>query len=163
MNIKKGRYDILDIKVVSLYNGQPVVTNLVKNLIDYTDDNKNCLLSKGIWYKYNEDYLNYLRDSIAEIPVEYHPEFDFSSIVHDDFIETKFLEEKDDAKYVGKTDTQIKVALKQKYYAERAFNLLREAEDHFENFDRMGRRVALSNVEEMDLYKDGMMCAVKIG
>ncbi len=77
MNIKKGRYDILDIKVVSLYNGQPVVTNLVKNLIDYTDDNKNCLLSKGIWYKYNEDYLNYLRDSIAEIPVEYHPEFDF--------------------------------------------------------------------------------------
>lgn len=146
-----------------MYNGQPVVTNLVKNLIDYTDDNKNCLLSKGIWYKYNEDYLNYLRDSIAEIPVEYHPEFDFSSIVHDDFIETKFLEEKDDAKYVGKTDTQIKVALKQKYYAERAFNLLREAEDHFENFDRMGRRVALSNVEEMDLYKDGMMCAVKIG
>lgn len=154
---------VLDIKVVSLYNGQPVVTNLVKNLIDYTDDGKNCLLSKGIWYKYNEDYLNYLRDSIAEIPVEYHPEFDFSSIVHDDFIEKKFLEEKDDTKYVGKTDTQIKTALKQKYYAERAFNLLREAEDHFENFDRRGRRVGLSNVEEMDLYKDGMMCAVKIG
>ena len=63
---------MLNISVVSLYNGSPVVTNQIRNLIDYIDDEERCLLSKGIWYKFNNDYLSYLRDSIAEIPVEWN-------------------------------------------------------------------------------------------
>lgn len=58
---------LLDITVISQYNGFPVATKKVKDLIDYTDDREKCLLSKGVWYQYNEDYLSYLRDSIAEI------------------------------------------------------------------------------------------------
>lgn len=38
-----------------------------------------------------------------------------------------------------------------------------EVKDNFENYDRKGSRVGIFNVEAMDLYKDGMMCAVKIG
>lgn len=154
---------VLDISVISLFNEQPVATSRVKDLIDYTDDEKRCLLSKGLWYKYNDDYLNYLRDSIAEIPAEYHPEYDFSTEAHNAFIDAKYAEEKDASEYAGKTKVEIKAALKKKYYAERAFNLIRAQDDDFQNFDRDGSRVGGSTVEEMDLYKNGLMCAVKIG
>lgn len=154
---------LLDITVISQYNGSPVVTKRVKDLIDYTDDQERCLLSKGVWYQYNEDYLSYLRDSIAEIAVEYHPEFDFTNVSYDQFIDRKYKQEKDDHKYVGKSPVEIKNILKKKYYAERAFNLLREESNGFENYDRDETRVGDFKVEKMDLYKDGMMCAVKIG
>ena len=154
---------LLDITVISLYNGFSVETKRVKDLIDYTDDQERCLLSKGVWYQYNEDYLSYLQNSIAEITVEYHPEFDFTSIVHDQFIDRKYKQEKDDPKYAGKSLEEVKKILKKKYYAERAFNLLREESNGFVNYDREEVRVGGSKVEVMDLYKEGMMCAVKIG
>lgn len=154
---------VLDISVVSLINGDPVATNQVKNLIDYTDDHEKCLLSKGLWYRYNDDYLNYLRDSVAEIDAEYHSEYDFSATLHHDFIDTKYYEEKDNSKYDGKIESEIRAALKKKYYAERAFNLIREQNNGFENFDRQISKVGGSTIEQMDLYKDGKMCAVKIG
>ena len=53
--------------------------------------------------------------------------------------------------------------MKQKYYAERAYNLLREHENGFQNYDRVDVKIGDCNIEVMDLYKDGMMCAVKIG
>ena len=154
---------LLDISVVSLYNGHPVVTKKVKDLIDYTDDEEKCLLSKGIWYQYNDDYLSYLRDSIAEIAVKYDPAYDFSREQHDNFIKQKYEEEKNEPRYQGQDEPAIKKALKQKYYAERAYNLLREQENGFQNFDRVDVKIGGCNIEVMDLYKDGMMCAVKIG
>ena len=154
---------LLDISVVSLYNGHPVVTKKVKDLIDYTDDEEKCLLSKGIWYQYNDDYLSYLRDSIAEIAVKYDPAYDFSREQHDNFINQKYEEEKNEPRYQGQDEPAIKKALKQKYYAERAYNLLREQENGFQNFDRVDVKIGGCDIEVMDLYKDGMMCAVKIG
>lgn len=154
---------LLEITVISQYNGLPVATKRVKELIDYTDDHERCLLSKGVWYQYNEDYLSYLGDSIAEIAVEYHPEFDFSSATHDQFINNRYEQEKDEPQYVGKSPSKIKESLKKKYYAERAFNLLREELNGFVNYDRYEVRIGGARVEVMDLYKDGMMCAVKIG
>lgn len=47
-------HTLLEIAVISLYNGHPVVTKKVRDLIDYTDDVEKCLLSKGIWYQYND-------------------------------------------------------------------------------------------------------------
>lgn len=154
---------VLDIVVISQYNGHPVVSKRVKELIDYTDDQERCQLSKGVWYQYNEDYLTYLRDSIAEIAVEYHPQFDFTRVSYNQFVDKKYEQEKSDPKYEGKTPEEIRKSLKTKYYAERAFNLLREERDGFVNYDRKEVRVENSQVEVMDLYKDGMMCAVKIG
>ena len=76
---------VLDIMVYSLIDGNPVGHSLVRDLIDYTDDEERCLLSKGIWHQYNDDYLNYLRDSINEIKAEYHPEYDFNDTIHNNF------------------------------------------------------------------------------
>lgn len=154
---------LLDITVISQYNGVSVVTKRVKDLIDYTDDQERCLLSKGVWYQYNEDYLAYLQDSIAEIDAEYHPEFDFTNALHDQFVNSKYEQEKDNLEYRDKNPEKIKKNLKKKYYAERAFNLMRAKDDGFVNYDRDEVRVGGAKVEVMDLYKDGMMCAVKVG
>lgn len=54
-------------------------------------------------------------------------------------------------------------SLKNKYYAERCFNLLRSTKNGFQLFDRIENRAEKSVVEIMDLYKDQTMFAVKIG
>lgn len=123
---------ILNISVVSLSNGSPVKTSKVRDLIDYTDDNENCILSKGIWYRYNTDYLNYLNGSISEIECEYHPEYDFSEKQHSDFIATH----KNLTQDKSKRDKGEKNCLKTTYYAERVFNMLRKENDGFEIYDR---------------------------
>ncbi|MBO1915366.1 hypothetical protein J4G37_62375, partial [Microvirga sp. 3-52] len=66
---------LLDIKVVSYYNGAPVRTDKIRNLIDYVNDERRCILSKGDWYHFNDDYQEYLEDSIAEIDVIYNPDY----------------------------------------------------------------------------------------
>ena len=154
---------MLDIAVVSYYHGVSVVTKHVRDLIEYTVDEEKALLSKGVWFRYNDDYLTYLEASIAEIDTEYHSEYDFTEDIHNDFVNTKYEAEKDLPGYVGKSEADVKKALKSKYYAERAFNLIRAAEDGFLNFDRNPDRVGNSKVEEMDLYKDQEMYVVKIG
>ena len=73
-NIRKN---FLNIKVVSKKNGEPVCTDIMKKLVDFTDDEKRCLLLKGEWYSFNDDYVQYLQDSIAELDVIYDSRFDF--------------------------------------------------------------------------------------
>ena len=65
--------------------------------------------------------------------------------------------------YKGKEEKDIREALRKKYYAERVFNLLREANDGFENHDRGIDSVDGQKIELMDLYSDGKMFAVKMG
>lgn len=154
---------VLDIKVGKYYNGESISTTLIRNLIEYTDDEERCLLSSGEWYKFNDDYLNYLSSSISEIEIEYNPDYDFSTSAHNSFIDEKYREERNDSKYEGKTENEIKKALKNKYYAERTFNILR-SRDGFQNFDRENAEVGNAKVEAMDLYKDGgYIFAVKVG
>ena len=45
------RNNFLNIKVVSNRNGEPVCTDIMKKLVDFTDDEKRCLLLKGEWYR----------------------------------------------------------------------------------------------------------------
>ena len=155
--------NVLDIKVVSFYNGEAIETRLVHDMIDYIIDDEQILLSKGIWYKYNDDYLEYLRDSLAEIETVYDPQFDFSESVHDRYIDDLFNSEKYDSQYAGLNDYQIKKKLKIKHYAEKAFNELRSRDDGFICYDRDNKKVGKEHIEVMDLYKDGFMYAVKIG
>lgn len=155
--------EILNIKVKSFNNGQSIRTDKIKNLIDYVDDETRCVLNKGVWYHYNDDYQKYLEESISEIEVVYNQDYDFSDLIHQEFIDEKFNEEKEDAKFVGWTEPKIKDSLKNKYYAERAFNLLREEKDDFENYDRVTNSYGGAQIELMDLYKGETMYAVKIG
>ena len=154
---------VLDIMVCSLIDGNPVGHSLVRDLIDYTDDEERCLLSKGIWHQYNDDYLNYLRDSINEIKAEYHPEYDFNDTIHNNFVATYLDEARNDPDNAGKSDAEIIKSLKKTYYAERVFNMLMERDHSFENFDREENSVCGAKIEIMDLYKDKTMYAVKIG
>lgn len=154
---------VLDIKIGKCYNGEVVSTALVRDTIEYIDEQDRCLLSKGEWYKFNDDYLSYLSDSIAEIPIEYHPEYDFNSDIHNAFINKKYEEEKSDPEYKDETEEKIRKSVENKYYAERVFNILR-IDDGFENFDRGTRQVGTARIETMDLYKNGgYVFAVKIG
>ncbi|WP_144594145.1 DUF6119 family protein [Priestia flexa] len=154
--------EILNINVKSFNNGQSIRTDKIKNLIDYVDDENRCVLSKGSWYHYNDDYQKYLEDSIRDIQIVYNDEYDFSDKIHQDFIDKKFIEEKKEARFEGMSDLKIKEKLKNKYYAERAFNLLR-VEDGFKNYDRVTDSYAGAQIELMDLYKEKTMYAVKIG
>lgn len=155
--------EVLNIKVVSYYSGEPVDTCTVKDIIDYTLDSEKCLLSKGVWYKYNDDYLTYLQDSLAEIAIEYHSEFDFSSQCHNDYIEEIYVKEKDKPNYSNQSKSKVIASLKKIHYAERAFNEIMARDNGFINYDRVQTRIGKSDIEAMDLYKDGCMYAVKIG
>ena len=159
-NIRKN---FLNIKVVSKKNGEPVCTDIMKKLVDFTDDEKRCLLLKGEWYSFNDDYVQYLQDSIAELDVIYDSRFDFSNKKLSEYVERKYQEEKDCIDYVGLTGEQIKKKIKDKYYAERVFNNILSEQFGFENHDRDSDETGAGKVELMDLYKDGTMYAVKIG
>ncbi len=155
--------EVLNIKVVSCYNGETVATSTVHDIVDYTIDSEKCLLSKGVWYKYNDDYLEYLKYSLADIEVVYNPKYDFSNVIHDLYIDDMFLKEKDNPDYQGLGCDKIKEKLKRKYYAERVFNELRTRDDGFTNYDRDIKAIDKEKIEVMDLYKDECMYAVKIG
>ena len=130
----KIKNNFLNLKVVSNKNGEPVCTDVMKRLIDFTDDAKRCLLLKGEWYSFNDDYVN-----------------------------RKYREEKDGVEYEGLTTEEIKRKIKDKYYAERVFNNILSEQFGFENHDRDDDETGAGKIELMDLYKDGTMYAVKIG
>lgn len=154
---------LLDIKIISLYDGKPVRTDIIKNMIDYTDDKNRCILSRGRWYQFNDDYELYLRDSIAEISTYYDPKYDFDDKKYNQYIESKYNTEKDKDEYIGKSKREIIKKLKSKYYAERAYNNVMGEQWGFQVFDREGSRIGNATIELMDLYKDDTMFAVKIG
>lgn len=157
------RKDFLDIKVVSSKNGESVCTDVMKRLIDFTDDDRRCLLIKGEWYAFNDDYVHYLKESMAELEVIYDPLFDFSDKKLADYVEKKYQEEKDLLEFVGLSVGEIRKKIKDKYYAERVFNNILSEQFGYENHDRDGDEIGAGKIELMDLYKDGTMYAVKIG
>jgi len=155
--------DFLKIKVISNKNGEPVCTELMKNLIDYTDDEKRCLLLRGEWYQFNDDYIQYLQDSISEIEVVYDEKYDFSDKKLVEYVELKYQKEKDRIEYVGKSEDEIRKKIEDKYYAERVYNNILSEQHGFENHDRKNDATSAGKLELMDLYKENTMYAVKIG
>lgn len=150
------------IRLVRYRGGESVVTIQLKSIIEYTDDENKCIFSGGKWYMYNHDYLTYLNDSVKDIKAKYKAEYDFNDTIHNQFVDSIYEIEKDEEKYVGKTEDNIKESLKRKYYAERCFNLIREQGGSFSNYDRVGTTVGF---EKMDLYEidTSTMFAVKKG
>ena len=155
--------NLLSIKVIRYYNGEPLPSCTVREIIDCTLETEKCLLSKGIWYKYNDDYLMYLKDSLAQIETIYLPEYDFSEKIHNDYIESLYQIEKGEKNETASEKEKSLKKLKSVHYAERAFNELRERDNGFKNFDRQEKSVGNNDMEPMDLYKDECMYAVKIG
>lgn len=162
-NNLKVKDDFLDIKVISNKNNNPVCTETIRKMIDYTNDTKRCLLLKGDWFLFNDDYVQYLKDSILEIPIKYNPEYDFSTVQKDEYVSRKYEIEKSLPVYKDLDEAAIKKKMKDKYYAERVFNCIMEEEHGFQNYDRCEEKIGGEKIELMDLYKDKTMFAVKIG
>jgi hypothetical protein len=157
-------HEVIDkVKVISFYNGISVRTDSLFNLIDYIDDEERCVLSKGKWYRFNDDYLGYLSASLDEINVIYDQEFNFTSTAHDKFVLDKYNKEAGQPEFDGFSESEIISKLKKKYYRERAFNLFMSETHGFSCHDREEVRIGGSKVELMDLYKDETLYSVKIG
>lgn len=150
------------IRLVRYRDGEPVVTLRLKDIIEYTNDDHKCILCGSKWYMFNQDYLTYLNDSIKEIETTYNESYDFLNTDHEQFLDEKYLEEKDDTKYIGKSESTIKASIKKKYYAELWFNKARELGGGFTNHDREDTTLGF---EKMDLYEINTktMFAVKKG
>lgn len=155
--------DFLKIKVV-IYKNDMHFTYPIKKLIDYTDDEKKCILIKGEWFHYNDDYIQYLNDSMNDIEVEYISKYNFNNQMLEDYRAKKFEEEKGLEEFKNLSDEEIRKKINDKYYNERVFNLVMEENYGFKDFDRKNQNLKKDvKVEAMDLYKDNTMFAVKIG
>lgn len=153
--------DLLDVKVRSYYEGKEIRTDSIHNLIDYTDDEERCLLTKGNWFYYNDDYLEYLDSSLKEIECKYSFEYDFTDEIYNNYIENLYEDRKKEYENISKKQAIQK--LKKKFYRERVFNNLRANNDNFINYDRQISTIGQSKIEFTDLFKEETMYAVKIG
>jgi uncharacterized protein (TIGR04141 family) len=135
--------------------------NSIKELIDFTDDEHSCVLMKGDWYKYNNDYLQALENSLMDLTTLYDPSWNWSAERYDNLINSKYIP----SDFPGKTESEAKKYLREKkYYKEYAFNTIMSEDHSFILEDRdFFRTDNGEKVEIGDLYKDNAIFAVKIG
>lgn len=152
---------IKKLKIVNSCNESKPAQSLI-SVIEYTDDEKKCIFSREKWYRFNDDYLTYLNESVDTVSACYNSQYDFNDNIHNHFIDEKYEIEKTQKDYEEKNKFLNKKDLKRKYYAERAFNLMRQEEGNFDCYDRKDTD---SGYEKMDLYEKSTqtMFAVKIG
>lgn len=154
--------DLLDIRVAVFEDGKSIYSTTIEKLIYYTNEESHALLADGSWYIYNEDYLQYLKDSIAELPTDYEAQYDYSKSLHDDFLEQVFQNERTSNEYRDIDDATVRKKIAQKHYKERYYNNWL-VELGFTNFDRDLEALGKHRIEVMDLFKDNSMFAVKFG
>ncbi len=147
------RSKLLDIQIILFKDGKSVSTQRVHDYIDWVNDESRCLLLQGKWYRFNDDFINYLHDSLEGIPAHYNEKYDLKEAEY-----TQFLKEKENE--AGNVLSNEK--LRQKYYNERYFNIIREQEG-FKNYDRVSSTYAGNSYEACDLVGDDTIFAVKIG
>lgn len=154
--------DYLNIKIACFEDGrQQNCVNLL-SVLDFMDEEEHCLLDQGEWYEFNDDYLKYLKESLSEIPVFSDSKYDLTQAQLDEFQRQKAIEAKGSPEYQGKDFDIIEKEMKKKYYAELAFNMMREKEG-FLLGDRKTIPLGDANIEVADLYSDNAIISVKRG
>lgn len=133
--------NILNIKVVVFKDEKPVVTKRFYDFIDWINDENASILSQGKWYHFNDDFIEYLHESILAIQTTYEAKYDFSK---------KEFQYKNS---INKGDLS---------YRERYFNTLRK-KDGFILKDGVMAMYDHHKFESHDLEKDGVIYSVKIG
>lgn len=159
-NVKNEQ--ILDIMIATKNDEISIPHQPLRDLIDFTDDDEKVVIANGIWYEYNDDYLKYLRESLNELEIEYEPEYDKFNEEYLKYINNEYVKEKNN-KFYGQDEKEVKNILKNKLYKEKVFNILREQKNGFKNYDREIENLDGNKYEQMDLYKDKTIYAVKIG
>lgn len=153
----------LDLKIEAKVNDAPSYEYSIKDFLDYTDEEKQCVLIKGDWYQYNNDYIEELNQSLSEFEVRNKPEFDWTDEKYDEIISQKYVKEMNCAEYSGKTKKDVCALLRKKYYSERAYNEYLSANYGYTLLDRQFVEFNGAKVEVADLYKDDCIVATKIG
>ncbi|MGK0551974.1 DUF6119 family protein [Enterococcus faecalis] len=158
--------EVFNIKIGKFIDNK-IIKYTLKEILDYTDEDEHCTLFGGDWYSYNLDYLDYLKESLAEIPVVYYPEYDFSLKKHENYCSLKYEQEKQNKRYQGKTEEQIKKSIKNRYYKEFFYNTwLAETNSHFKNYDtKLAKLPDKTVIEVADIHCQAShtLFAVKIG
>ncbi|MEX1376688.1 MAG: DUF6119 family protein [Eubacteriales bacterium] len=155
--------DVVEKGKICVYrDGISVYTEQIFNHIFSTNEAQNTVLQDGKWYRYNNDYLIYINNSILEIQCINYPYYDLHMDEYMSYIDSKYSKEKDEDEYEGMIEEDIKNKLRNKYYRERYYNDMLTNQG-FENFDRDLEKLDSHKYEVMDLYKDDCMYTVKIG
>lgn len=154
--------EMLNVRVGFCFSGVRKFTKPIHSLVDFMDEKRNALLIAGKWYMFNEDFLEYLQQSLDELEVIYNKRYDIGPDTFDKFVAKRFAAEHANAEYAGKEDAEILHSLKRKYYPERAFNLMREEEGYVVK-DRGIAEIGGMKYELADLQKDDSIFTVKRG
>ena len=64
------RKNLLQLRVTHRRDGEPDFTQSIKEAVDFICDEDRVVLTNGKWLKFNQDYLEYLDESIRQILVE---------------------------------------------------------------------------------------------
>jgi len=157
----KDNFDKIYISTVNI-NGFKIS---LKELIDYNIDGKKCVLIKGEWYKYNDDYLNALEKSLNDLDCVHDKRFDWYKLDYDNYINDKLQEFKNQKEYIDLDSDEKRIEkLKKVFYNERVYNEIKHKELGLELGDR--KNLILhdnSKIEIDDMHSNDSLYAVKIG
>ncbi|MCL2354313.1 MAG: TIGR04141 family sporadically distributed protein [Oscillospiraceae bacterium] len=145
--------NILNVEIVSYQDDSFSGKRTIKELVDYTNDKEEAVLFNGFWYEYNDDYVQYLTDSLEELQAVHNEAYNFLDKDYNEYVNAVYDEKKKEIE-----DITID-KIKHTYYKEYVFNSIMEENHGFKNYDRKIE----NGIESMDLYKDKTMFAVKIG
>lgn len=80
------REKLLQLRVTHIHEDVPDVVQQIKEAIDFICDEDRVVLTGGKWLKFNQDYLDYLNESIRAIDIEEtEPQFDIISLREGEF------------------------------------------------------------------------------
>lgn len=140
----------------------------LKEVIDYIDSEERCVLLQGKWYYFNDDYQEYLADSLNEIEVLYDFGFNYSKSKHEKFLQDKSKEKIKEADNDNIDLEAMKKSLRRKFYREFYYNsCISFNNKNYRNLDRNLAKTGVGKIEVADLYysKEGQktIFSVKMG
>lgn len=133
-----------------------------KSLIFFDYFDEHVVLIEGNWYEYNEDYLEYLEDSMNDLDIEYDKKYSFYTNEFFEFLKNKYKNDNEEFDCTFKEFNDKEYVDVNKYFTEDNFNKFLETMDYF-NFDQKIKYGSGYKIEITDLYKDETIYAVKIG
>lgn len=119
-------------------------TKDIRHFVDYVDDKRH-FLQDGKWSIFNQNYVDFLEESVGSIEFEVRPEFNFDRHGYESFMRSRSGGER-----VG-------------WYRERYFNEIQMSAFGFRSFDRQIGNYDRYKLEFTDMYKDGTLYFAKIG
>lgn len=134
-----------------------------KDLIFFDYFDEKVILVEGVWYEYNEEYLEYLEDSMNELNINYIKEYSFYNIEFFKFIKKEYVDDQEKKITFGYDEfCEKEYKDVKKYFIEDNFNKFLETQG-FINLDKDTENYSNHKLEIADLYKDGTIYAVKVG